>query len=315
MVEIQTKTASMIPFVFGTVYAMFRFQAFNGVHFALMFASLLSFDMATTAINNYYDYKKAIKKEGFGYEQHNAIVRYRLKESAVVSIIVILLLTAVGCGIALFLLTGWLILLLGGLSFAVGILYSFGPIPISRMPLGELFSGLFMGFVIMFISVWIHLDNPISLAVLDFDLWTGMAAIHVNLYEVILLLVVSLPAVLGIANIMLANNICDVEDDMENKRYTLPVYIGTKHAMKLFRILYFVAYFDLIALLMLKVHPVLVLLVLITVVPIYKRSVTFTDNPSKQETFVIAVQNFVFMNIARIAALAITVIFISPSIF
>jgi len=315
LVEIQTKVASMIPFLFGTVYAMFRFQSFDGIHFALMLASLLSFDMATTAINNYYDYKKAIKKHGFGYEQHNAIVRYGLKESAVVAVIVILLLTAAGCGIALFLSTGWLILLLGGLSFAVGILYSFGPIPISRMPLGELFSGLFMGFVIIFISAWIHLDNPISLAVLDFDLWTGMAAIQVNLFEVILLLVVSLPAILGIANIMLANNICDMDEDVENKRYTLPVYIGTKHSLKLFRLLYCFAYFDLVALLMIKVHPVLVLLVLVTVVPIYKKSVKFTDDPSKQKTFVIAVQNFVLMNLARIAALTIAVIYTSQSLF
>ncbi|MGV2687117.1 1,4-dihydroxy-2-naphthoate polyprenyltransferase, partial [Clostridium perfringens] len=122
-----------------------------------------------------------------------------------------------------FLSTGWLILLLGGLSFAVGILYSFGPIPISRMPLGELFSGLFMGFVIIFISAWIHAEGN-HLAVLD--LHGSVLSLQVNLPAVLLLLVVSLPAILGIANIMLANNICDMDEDMENKRYTLPVYIG-----------------------------------------------------------------------------------------
>ena len=64
LVEIQTKVASMIPFLFGTLYALFRFQQFDGYHFALMLASLLSFDMATTAINNYYDYKKRLKRTG-----------------------------------------------------------------------------------------------------------------------------------------------------------------------------------------------------------------------------------------------------------
>lgn len=137
------------------------------------------------------------------------------------------------------------------------------------MPLGELFSGLFMGFVILFISAWIHAEGG-HLAVLD--LQGGVLSLQVNLPEVLLLLVVSLPAILGIANIMLANNICDMDEDMENKRYTLPVYIGFRPSLKLFRILYCLAYLDLVALLLMKVHPVLILLVFVTLVPVYKKA-------------------------------------------
>lgn len=305
LVEIQTKVASMIPFLIGSMYALFRFQQFNGYHFLLMLASLLSFDMATTAINNYYDYKKAIKTQGFGYEYHNAIVHFKLKESTVVTVIVTLLLIAFSTGIVLFLDTGLLILLLGGLSFAVGILYSFGPIPISRMPLGELFSGLFMGFVIIFISTWIHLDGN-QLASLT--LTGGMVNLQVNLLEVILLFSISIPAILGIANIMLANNICDVEEDIENKRYTLPVYIGRPNALVLFRIMYFLAYVDVIVLLILKINPIVILLILLTIIPVHKNIKKFIANPSKKTTFIAAVQNFVLMNTARIAALGITVL-------
>lgn len=305
LVEIQTKVASMIPFFIGTVYALFRFQKFDAYHFVLMLVSLLTFDMATTAINNYYDYKKAIKTHGFGYESHNAIVHYKLKEPAVVAVIVILLLTAFSTGIALFLDTGLLILLLGGISFAVGILYSFGPIPISRMPLGELFSGLFMGFVIIFISTWIHVDES-QLASLVLD--GGTALLQVNLPEVILVFLISVPAILGIANIMLANNICDVEDDIENKRYTLPVYIGRSHSIVLFRLMYYFAYADLFVLLFLKVNPVILLLVLLTIIPVQKNIKTFVANPSKEKTFVNAVQNFVMMNMARIVALGAAVL-------
>ncbi|MGM1045520.1 MAG: 1,4-dihydroxy-2-naphthoate polyprenyltransferase [Bacillota bacterium] len=308
LVEIQTKVASMIPFLIGTMYALFRFQQFDAYHFVLMLASLLSFDMATTAINNYYDYKKAIKTHGFGYEFHNAIVHYKLKERAVVAVIVILLLTAFSTGIALFLDTGLLILLLGGMSFAVGILYSFGPIPISRMPLGELFSGLFMGFVIIFISTWIHVDES-QLASLVLD--GGMVLLQVNLLEVILVFLISVPAILGIANIMLANNICDVEDDIENKRYTLPVYIGRPNSIILFRIMYYLAYVDLIVLLFLKVNPIILLLVLLTIIPIHKNIKKFTANPSKEMTFANSVQNFVMMNMARIIALGTAVLLTS----
>ena len=300
LVEIQTKVASMIPFLLGSLYAYFRFQQFDALHFVLMFASLLSFDMATTAMNNYFDYKKAVKTHGYGYEKHNAIVCYRLKEPVVIAVIGVLLLTAVGTGIWLVAETGLLLLLLGGLSFGVGILYSFGPLPISRMPVGELFSGLFMGFVIIFISAWIHLD-PAQLAGLVLD--GGMVYVQANLVEIILLFLVSVPAVLGIANIMLANNICDLEEDVENKRYTLPVYIGRQNALKLFRFLYILAYADLVVLLFLKVHPLLVLLVLLTVIPVRNNIKKFTAHPSKEKTFAVSVQNFIFMNAARIAVM------------
>ena len=68
LVEIQTKVASVIPFMIGTSYAIFKFDNFNIKNALLMFLSMIFFDMTTTAINNYMDYKKAIKKDGYGYE-------------------------------------------------------------------------------------------------------------------------------------------------------------------------------------------------------------------------------------------------------
>ena len=40
-----------------------------------MFLSMIIFDMTTTAINNYIDYPKAIKKKDLDDESHNAIVK------------------------------------------------------------------------------------------------------------------------------------------------------------------------------------------------------------------------------------------------
>ena len=62
LVEIQTKAASVTPFALGTLIAIYRFGEFNFMNFLLMFISLLCIDMATTAINNYMDYKKAVRK-------------------------------------------------------------------------------------------------------------------------------------------------------------------------------------------------------------------------------------------------------------
>ncbi|MEK5240196.1 1,4-dihydroxy-2-naphthoate polyprenyltransferase [Paenibacillus sp. FSL L8-0470] len=303
-VELPTKVASVIPFLLGSLYALYRFEDFYPLRFALMFVSLLSFDMATTAINNYYDFKKAAKTHGYGYETHNAIVHYKLKESTVVATIIILLVLAVGGGIALVSQTGLIIFLLGGLSFLIGILYSFGPIPISRMPLGELFSGLFMGFVIIFISAYIHSDQSVVTLLFRED-WIDL---HINFVEVLYLFWFSVPAILGIAGIMLANNICDIEDDMENRRYTLPVYIGRSNALLLFKLLYYVSFLDLIVLLLLGVHPVLVVLLLLTLIPLRRNIALFSEKQEKATTFILAVKNFVLMSMARVIVLGVAVV-------
>jgi 1,4-dihydroxy-2-naphthoate octaprenyltransferase len=303
-VELPTKVASMIPFLMGTLYALYRFEDFYVLRFGLMFVSLLSFDMATTAINNYYDFKKASKTHGYGYETHNAIVHFKLKESTVVATIVILLALAAGGGIALVTQTGLLVFLLGGLSFLIGILYSFGPIPISRMPLGELFSGLFMGFVIIFISAYIHTDEHVVSLLLQ----NGWVSLNINIVEVLYLFWFSVPAILGIAGIMLANNICDIDEDVENRRYTLPVYIGRRNALLLFKYLYYVSYLDLVVLLILGINPILVLLILLTLIPLHRNIDSFTQKQEKASTFVLAVKNFVLMSAARIVVLGAAVL-------
>lgn len=305
LVEIQTKVASVIPFALGSLYALFRFNKFNTSNFILMFLSLIAFDMATTAINNYTDYKKANKTHGYNYEEHNAIVRDNLKESTVRITIAILLIIAIVCGFILFLNTTIITLLLGGLSFLIGIIYSFGPIPISRTPLGEVFSGIFMGFVIMFISIYIHIYD---IGIISFFIDGGMLSFSVNIKEIIYIFLMSVPAIHGIANIMLANNTCDIEDDLANNRYTLPIYIGKERALKLFKILYYISYVDILILLALRVAPITSLLTLLTLVPVNKNIKIFHGKQTKKDTFVVSVKNFVLINVGQIFALAIALI-------
>lgn len=108
-----------------------------------------------------------------------------------------------------------------------------------------------------------------------------------------------MPAVIGIANIMLANNICDIEDDIENRRYTLPVYIGREKALKLFKMLYYLAYIDMLLLVFLKVVPAVYLLVLLTLSPVAKNIKLFYEKQTKKDTFVLSVKNFVLINAAQ----------------
>ena len=298
----------MIPLCLGSVYAYYRFGRLDTLNLLLMVVSLLAFDMATTAINNYFDYKKAIKTSGFGYESHNAITRYQLSERSVLTVILTLLSLATLAGLLLVWNSHLLVLALGGLSFAVGILYTFGPVPISRMPLGEIISGLFMGFVIIFISAFIHTDSD-QLVKLTIGTWTdGTLIVHIKWLEIIYLLTISLPAITGIANIMLANNICDMEDDLINKRYTLPLYIGRKNALRLFRGLYYVGYLDLAALLALGIHPLLLIPLLYTLKPLNKNIRRFEAKQVKAETFRLSVRNFALTVSARIVILVLAIV-------
>jgi 1,4-dihydroxy-2-naphthoate octaprenyltransferase len=261
--------------------------------------------MATTTINNYQDYKKANRKHGYGYESHNAIVRYNLKESTVLAVIIALLVTAMVFGILLFLNTNFIVLLLGGISFVIGVLYSFGPVPISRTPFGEIFSGMFMGFIIPFIAVYIHVYDK---NLLNIAYQNGMINLSINGIEILYILLISLPAVVGIANIMLANNICDIEDDIENKRYTLPIYIGKDNALRVFKTLYYIGFAGLIALLAAGVAPLAFAITLATFVIVHKHIRMFYEKQSKEETFVLSVKNFVVMNAAVVIGLAFLVI-------
>lgn len=51
-------------------------------------------------------------------------------------------------GIIVALMTGWAVFWLGLLCYVVGVFYAGGPKPLSSLPLGELLSGLTMGYVI-----------------------------------------------------------------------------------------------------------------------------------------------------------------------
>ena len=302
LVEIQTKVASMVPFFTGSLFAIYNYNQFDIKNFFLMLISLLSFDMVATTINNYIDYKEAEKKHGYNYEKHNAIVRYNIKEATVIKTIIILFSIASITGFFLFLNTDSVVLILGIISFIVGVLYSYGPIPISRMPLGEIFSGFFMGFIIIFLATYIHV---FSTDIVNILLKNNLINIMFNYKEIIKIFFVSLPAVNGIANIMLANNVCDIEDDLENKRFTLVIHIGVEKALKLFKILYYISYINITILVLLNILPAFSLLVLLTYIPVKNNINKFFKNQQKNETFIFSVQNFLLINVSYALTLGV----------
>lgn len=305
LVEIQTKVASVIPYLLGTIFAMYYFEEFNFLNAIILFLSMFIFDMTTTAINNFMDYKKALKKEGYGYEEHNAIVRDGLKASSVKSIIFIMLIISSVLGVLLVVKTNFIVLLIGIVCFAIGILYSFGPIPISRTPFGEIFSGVTMGFAITFLAVYVHVydSNIVNLSLID-----GIVSLNLNIADFVSVFLISLPVICGISNIMLANNICDVEEDIVNKRYTLPIYIGKDNALILFKVAYYVGFAGILVSVLLGILPWMSILALIVLKPVNDNIKQFEKLQTKKDTFVLSVKNFVLTNMLYIITLILGII-------
>ncbi len=301
LVEIKTKLASLIPFFLGSVYTIYRYKKFNLNNFITMFISLVAFDMATTAINNYIDYTKTNNNPA----NNSLIAEYGVSDSKVLFIIFELLTIATIAGIVLTMNTNIIVLFLGGISFIVGIFYTFGPIPISRMPLGELFSGFFMGFLIIFLSVYIHIYDT-NLISLTFQ--NSILSVGINVVEVLSIFLFSIPTIAGIANIMLANNICDVEEDILNNRFTLPYYIGKPMALNLFKLLYYISYLDIVVLVVLKITPLASLFILLTFIIVNRNIKVFENRPIKSENFIIAVKNFALINITQVIIIGMVAI-------
>lgn len=292
-VEIRTKIASVLPFLLGLSYVIYAYGRLDIVNTLLFFVSMLCFDMATTALNNYIDVKTNGKTLEFS--QKNAK-----------QILFVLLILASLLGLALVFLTGLIVLFIGALCFGVGIFYTFGPVPISRLPLGEIFSGLFMGLLIPFLVVYINAPND-SLIYYDFSNW--ILKLSVNTLELLKLGVVTIPAITGIANIMLANNICDLEADVKVNRFTLPYYTGLKKAVNLFAALYYLGFAAIIIMVLFKIVPIFGLIVLLGIIPVQKNISLFRKQQSKLITFPLSVQNLVFMIIPLIISLAVGAIF------
>jgi 1,4-dihydroxy-2-naphthoate octaprenyltransferase len=304
LVDIKAKLAGLFPFIIGCLFVLYRYDTFNLINTVLFFISMALFELATTAINNYMDYRKATSDTY--RRRENIIGQQNIPEWLVISIIISLVAAATVMGILLVLRTDLVVLLAGAACFAIGILYSFGPIPLSRMPLGEIFSGVTEGFGVFFLVVYSNAFNQ-GIASL---VWQGrtitLRADILLLFEIVL---VSMPCMFTIANLMLANNICDLDDDIKNKRFTLVYYIGKKYALWLFDGLYAVSFAAIIAAVLLKILPPVMLLVLIAVIPVFRLVRQFNKKQTKSKTFLVAVKSLVWINSTVALLLLVSVIF------
>ncbi|WP_436949754.1 1,4-dihydroxy-2-naphthoate polyprenyltransferase [Staphylococcus shinii] len=217
-----TLTAAVVPVLVGTATSkLFILGSENqlnlGVFLAMLIACLL-IQAATNMFNEYYDFKKGLDDHtsvGIG----GAIVRNGMSPKLVLNLAIAFYIIAALLGIFIALQSSFWLIPVGLVCMAVGYLYTGGPFPISWTPFGELFSGVFMGMIIILISFFIQTGNLQSLVV-----W------------------ISIPIVITIGLINMANNIRDRVKDKESGRKTLPILLGKNNSVRFLALMYIVAY-------------------------------------------------------------------------
>lgn len=203
VVEIRTKLVSISGFAIGTTYAYGSTGRIDPLRFLVMLPAVLCVDMATTALNTFFDYYRGVDRKQNNRERNKVVVHQGVPAFSALFVAVILLALAAALGIWLSFLVSPAILVVGFLSVLVGIAYNAGPAPISRLPVGELFAGGFLGWVLVTLSIWVQQGVLIAS-----DLLVGI------------------PSLLFVASILTTNNTCDIDGDRIAGRRTLSILIG-----------------------------------------------------------------------------------------
>ena len=205
IVEIRTKIVSVSAFLIGTLFAAWYAGEFSPLLALLMLAATLCVDMGTTGFNSYFDFHSGVDNAQFNRERDKVLVHRGIGSHLALVISVGLFGAAVVLGALIGFLVGIEIILVGAACMAVGFLYNGGPLPLSRTPLGELFAGGFLGFVLVALSYYVHTRSLDSGAVL-----------------------IGLPSFLLVASILTVNNTCDLDGDRAAGRWTLSILLGRR---------------------------------------------------------------------------------------
>lgn len=278
-VEIMTKITSVFAFLMTLAFLFHEGQHINVKLTLIFFGSMFLFDLTTTAINNYIDSRDY--PEMLPFPRRSALI-----------IIFVLFAISTALGLYLAYCTDIIVLLVGALCFLCGVCYTYGPLPISRLPFGEVCSGVFQGILTPFLLLYINMPEG---TFLTYSFGTDEISLSLKVWPILTLLLLCAPPTCATANIMLANNICDVDADMKVNRFTLPYFLGLKHSLTLYAVLYYTAYLaPCIMVILGMLHPAC-LLYLVTFPVAQKNIGIFRREQTKAGTFLTAIKNYIIL--------------------
>lgn len=294
-VEIMTKITSVFAFLMTLAFLFHEGQPINVKLTLIFFASMFIFDLTTTAINNYIDSKD--------YPEMLPLPR-----RAALTIILVMFTISTALGLYLAYCTDIVVLLVGALCFLCGVCYTYGPLPISRLPFGEVCSGVFQGILTPFLLLYINMPEG---TFLTYALSPSEVSLSLKVWPLLTLLLLCMIPTCLTANIMLANNICDIDADVKVNRFTLPYFLGLKHSLTLYAVLYYIAYLTPCVMVVLgMLHPAC-LLYLLTFPIVQKNIGIFRKEQKKPATFLTAIKNYIVLMSAYSISILIGGIFVT----
>lgn len=226
LIRPHTLTAAFVPVLLGTVIALIEDEV-NWLLFAAMMIASILIQAATNLFNEYYDFKRGLDTEesvGIG----GGIVRHGMTPKLIMTLALGMYGISLLLGIYICAASSWWIAVVGLVCMLVGYLYTGGPLPISYTPFGELFSGLFMGFLIILIAYYIQTGTVSSMAVL-----------------------IAVPSGVLVGLINLSNNLRDHDGDKAHGRKTMPVVMGRQNALTFMSIMFAFCYVWIVGLILL----------------------------------------------------------------
>ncbi len=210
----RTLPAALAPVLVGSAAAWAAFadapEDFRWLAFAAALLGAIFIQIGTNLANDYSDAKR-------GADTVDRLGPVRVTASGLAAPKRVLHATwaafavAVLCGIYLTIVAGPLILLIGVLSIAAGVLYTGGPKPYGYEGLGEIFVFVFFGLVAVNGSYFVQLER------LDWEP-----------------LLLSIPVGLLSAAILVVNNVRDIDTDRRAGKRTLAVRMGRARTRTLY---------------------------------------------------------------------------------
>lgn len=210
-----TWAGSIIPVLLSVAFAHFSQGHVSVTLSIVLLAIAILMQSAVNTLNDYFDFVKGSDTEDDNVEESDAVLVYSdLEPRSALIFAIALIVIAFLLGIYCIVVTGWIPLVVALIGVGVVALYSGGKTPISYLPIGELVSGFVMGGLLTFASFYVLTKQ------LD---WQVLAW--------------SIPLMLGIALIMMTNNACDIEKDIQASRKTLPAMLGRRRTVILYKVI------------------------------------------------------------------------------
>ena len=210
-----TWPAAIMPVLVTTACALANTGSLDvGMAWLLLLICILM-QASVNTFNDYFDFIKGTDTAEDNVEASDSVLVYNdVNPRSALGLAIGFLAVAFLLGLYVVWKTGPVPLVIALIGAVIVVMYSGGKTPLSYLPVGEAVSGIVMGGLI-----------PLACYQVLSGTFTFMALLW------------AIPTIIGVGLIMMTNNTCDIEKDIEASRRTLPVLLGRERARALYHAL------------------------------------------------------------------------------